>query len=137
MNDAPHVLLVEDNELVTGAMQILFENAGYRVSIAPSIADALGIGKADPASLVLLDLTLPDGDGLALIDPLRASGSKTFVALTGRDEPETRERCLAAGCIEVLIKPVPARELVARTSSFIDAGPSQRDSWMHPDEDPR
>jgi len=56
------------------------------------------------------------------IDPLRASGSKTFVALTGRDDPETRQRCLDAGCAEVLIKPVPARELVARTNSLVTGG---------------
>jgi DNA-binding response OmpR family regulator len=123
VSNAPHVLLVEDNELVTGAMQILFENAGYRVSVASSVTEALGIGNSDPAVLVLLDLTLPDGDGLALIEPLRASGSKTFVALTGQDDPETYERCLAAGCAEVLIKPVPARELVARASSLMAPRP--------------
>lgn len=120
MSEAPHVLLVEDNELVTGAMQILFENAGYRASVAPTIADAILLGAADPADLVLLDLTLPDGDGLSIVEPLRSSGSRVFVALTGRDDPETRKRCLDAGCAEVLIKPVPARELVARTASLVN-----------------
>ena len=122
MSGAAHVLVVEDNELVTSAMRILFESAGYRVSIAASIAEALGIGTADPAALVLLDLKLPDGDGLALIESLRASGSWKFVALTGRDDPETRKRCLDAGCVDVLIKPVPARELVSRAGGWIAPG---------------
>jgi DNA-binding response OmpR family regulator len=114
VSEAPRVLIVEDNELVTGAMRILFESSEWRVSIAASIAEALGEGERNPARLVLLDLTLPDGDGLSLIEPLTASGSATFVALTGRDDPETRQRCLAAGCVDVLIKPVPVRELLVR-----------------------
>lgn len=115
------MLLVEDSELVTSAMAILFESVGYRLSIAGSVAEAISTGASDPAKLVLLDLTLPDGDGLAAIEPLRTNGSKTFVALTGRDDPETRARCLAAGCADVLVKPVPARQLLARCASLLDA----------------
>ena len=111
---------IEDSALVSGAMRILFENAGRRVSVAASIAEALSIGSADPASLVLLDLTLPDGSGLTLVEPLLAAGCRNVVALTGHDDPETRERCLAAGCADVLVKPVPARELVARSAIWLD-----------------
>jgi DNA-binding response OmpR family regulator len=71
--------------------------------------------------LVLLDLTLPDGSGLDLVQPLLAAGCKTIVALTGHDDPETRARCLAAGCADVFVKPVPARELVARSAAWLDA----------------
>jgi DNA-binding response OmpR family regulator len=116
-----HVLVVEDNALVSSAMRILFENAGRRVSIAASVAEALGVGRSDPADLVLLDLTLPDGSGLDLVQPLLAAGCKTIVALTGHDDPDTRARCLAAGCVDVLVKPVPARELVARSAAWLDA----------------
>jgi DNA-binding response OmpR family regulator len=116
-----HVLVVEDSTLVSDAMRILFENAGRRVSIAASIAEALSIGLADPAALVLLDLTLPDGSGLALVEPLLAAGSSAIVALTGHDDTETRDRCLAAGCADVFVKPVPARELVARSAHWLDA----------------
>jgi DNA-binding response OmpR family regulator len=115
-----HVLVVEDNELVNAAMRILFENADRRVSVAASVADALAVGTTDPAALVLLDLTLPDGDGLALVEPLRSAGCKVIVALTGHDDPETRARCLAAGCADVLVKPVPARELVARGTAWLN-----------------
>jgi DNA-binding response OmpR family regulator len=115
-----HVLVVEDNDLVGAAMRILFENAHRRVSVAASIADALAVGTTDPAALVLLDLTLPDGDGLALVEPLLAAGCKTIVALTGHDDPATHARCLAAGCADVLVKPVPASELVARGAAWLD-----------------
>lgn len=116
-----HVLLVEDNELVTSAMRILFESIDARVSVAGSVATALGIGATDPAKLVLLDLTLPDGDGLSIIEPLRLAGSETFVALTGHDEPEVRQRCLDAGCIDVVVKPPRARELIAKAAGWLGA----------------
>jgi DNA-binding response OmpR family regulator len=119
MPQAPHVLLVEDNELVTSAMKILFESIGARVSVAGSVAEAIGVGGSDPAALVLLDLTLPDGDGLSVIEPLRASGSSTFVALTGHDDDQTRARCLTAGCTDVVIKPPRARELMAKASVWL------------------
>ena len=111
---------MEDSELVSGALRVLFENTDRRVSIAGSIAAALDTASHDPADLVLLDLTLPDGHGLGLVEPLIATGCRTIVALTGHDDPETRERCIAAGCADVLVKPVPARELVARTAAWLD-----------------
>jgi DNA-binding response OmpR family regulator len=120
MSDAAHVLIVEDNELVSSAMRILFESVGHRVSTAATIAEALGVARSDPAALVLLDLTLPDGDGLSLVQPLHAAGCKTVVALTGHDDAETRQRCLDAGCADVMIKPVPARTLVARSMGWLE-----------------
>jgi DNA-binding response OmpR family regulator len=100
---------------------VLFENTDRRVSIAGSIADALNAASTDPADLVLLDLTLPDGNGLLLVEPLISAGCRTVVALTGHDDPETRARCIEAGCADVLVKPVPARELVARSAAWLDA----------------
>jgi DNA-binding response OmpR family regulator len=114
-----HVLVVEDNEHVTSALRILLEAADHRVSTAGSIAEALAVARRDPAALVLLDLTLPDGDGLALVPALRATGSGAIVALTGHDDSETRERCLKAGCVDVLLKPVPARELIKRAGEWL------------------
>lgn len=119
MTAEPHVLLVEDNEHVTSALQILLESVGTRVSIAASVAEALAFAHSDPPRLVLLDLTLPDGDGLSVIEPLRAAGTKTFVALTGHDDAVTRKRCLDAGCVDVVVKPPRARELVAKAVEWL------------------
>jgi DNA-binding response OmpR family regulator len=114
-----HVLIVEDSDLVAGAMRILFESQDYRVSTTATIAETLAAVQGDPATLVLLDLTLPDGEGLSMVDALRSAGCETIVALTGHDDPVTRARCLAAGCAEVLVKPVPARELLSRAASWL------------------
>jgi two-component system OmpR family response regulator len=118
-NKPTHVLVVEDNEHVTSALRILLEAADHRVSIAGSIAEALVVAQTDSAALVLLDLTLPDGDGLSLLPALRAAGAGAIVALTGHDDSETRQRCLKAGCVDVLVKPVPARELVRRAGEWL------------------
>ena len=119
MPDSPHVLVVEDNEDVVSAMRILLEAAGHRVSTAGSVAEALALVQHDPPGLVLLDLTLPDGDGLSLVAPMRAAGAGVIVALTGHDDSLTRDRCLDAGCVDVLVKPVPARELARRAGEWL------------------
>ena len=116
-----HVLIVEDNELVTGALQILFEETGRRVTVAHSVADAVRAGASDPPDLLLLDLTLPDGDGLDVHKQLASRGvhPRATVALTGRDDPGTRERCLASGITAMMTKPVASRELLARAEEWL------------------
>ena len=127
MDAQAHVLVVEDNELVSSALRILLESANHRLSIAASVAETLEIVARDPPDLVFLDLTLPDGDGLALVQPLLTAGSRAVVVLTGHDDHETRERCLAAGCADVLVKPVPARDLLAKSAAWLsDATKSTR-----------
>lgn len=110
-----HLLIVDDSAAVTAALQLLFQESGYRVTTATAIDDAVRAGTAERADVLLLDLTLPDGDGLAVLDRLRDAGAEpgATIALTGHDDDEARARCLAAGCREMLVKPVPIRELLA------------------------
>lgn len=121
-----HVLIVEDNALVSSAMRILLEASGHTVSEAATVAQALAMVQAasDPPDVALLDLTLPDGDGLTILSRLRELGRapRVCVAVTGHDDPRVRARCLAAGCHDVLLKPVPARELSRLVTSWMDPG---------------
>ena len=121
--DAVHVLIVEDNALVTSATRILLEDAGFRVSAAGRVAEAHAVCENDPPDAILLDLRLPDGDGLTLLKRLQANGGSLplVLALTGRDEPEIRQRCLRAGCADVLLKPVDIRALAERIRTWLDA----------------
>ena len=119
VSGSAHVLIVEDNQLVIDALRILFEAAGRRVTGVRSIAEALVAADADPPTLVLLDLRLPDGDGLVLVDHLRSHGANVL-AMTGDDDPVRRQKCLDAGCVDVLIKPVPVKELMAVTERWIE-----------------
>ena len=118
----PHVLVAEDNQLVCDAMRVLFEETGHRVSVAGHIAEIADIAESDPVDLLLLDLGLADGDGFDVLSMLQSRGisPRVIVALTGRDEPAIAARCIEAGCRAVLLKPVPTRELLRRTSEWLN-----------------
>ncbi len=117
----PHVLVAEDNPLVCDAMRVLFGETGHRVSTAGHVAEIVDIAESDPVDLLLLDLGLADGDGLDVLAQVRAlkTPPRVIVALTGRDEPDVIAQCVAAGCREVLLKPVPARELLAKSRDWL------------------
>jgi len=117
----PHILLVEDSVLVIGALRLLLEETGHRVSDASTIAGATRVLRADPPDVVLLDLTLGSEDGLALMASVNATGAQrpVVVALTGHDDPATLERCTSAGCRTVLVKPIRPLELKAQIAGWL------------------
>jgi DNA-binding response OmpR family regulator len=108
------ILVVEDSTLVTDAFAILFRQAGYEVEIAASVAEAIESGSAGTVDVMLLDLSLPDGSGLDVLETLRARGTtpRVTLAMTGHDDSKTRRACLDAGCTDVLVKPLPIGELL-------------------------
>jgi CheY-like chemotaxis protein len=118
---ARHVLVVEDNVDVADAFRVLFQSTGRRVSVARTVAEAVATARGEPVDLMLLDLTLPDGNGLEILEALgQESGlPRVTVALTGRDEPDVVRRCRERGCSAVLVKPVPARELLRRVNEWL------------------
>jgi CheY-like chemotaxis protein len=116
------VLIVEDSALVVSALRLLLEDRGFRVSAAGSVADALETARREPPDAMLLDLSLPDGDGLVVLERLTSEGRAPSVtaAMTGHDDPRTRQRCLTAGCREVLVKPMRALELPGQIRRWLD-----------------
>jgi DNA-binding response OmpR family regulator len=117
---AQHVLVVEDNVDVGDAFRVLFESTGRRVSVVRTVATALAAARAERVDLMLLDLTLPDGSGFDILTALdQGDRPRVTVALTGRDEPEVVRRCYSLGCVAVLVKPVPARELLRRADEWL------------------
>ncbi|MEP7027734.1 MAG: response regulator transcription factor [Candidatus Eisenbacteria bacterium] len=117
------VLLVEDSgptrDLVTGAL----EDAGIEVSSASRLATGLRRAMSDAVDVIVLDLMLPDGDGLDLCRELRASGNTTpILCLTARAEVADRIRGLEAGADDYLKKPFAIAELVARLRALVRRG---------------
>jgi DNA-binding response OmpR family regulator len=108
------VLLVEDSPMINGALKLLLESGGFDVTLATTAAEALAWNQPQRADVMLLDISLPDGDGLSVIPGLDARGLKPAVtyAMTGHGDAETRDRCLEAGCDDVLLKPVPVQQLL-------------------------
>jgi CheY-like chemotaxis protein len=114
VSGAPRVLLVEDSALVVDALSVLLDVAGYAVLAAGSVAAAVDAVRAGGVDALLLDLTLPDGDGLEVLARLGADGTRPppTIALTGHDDAATAARCLEAGCAAVLTKPVSSAALL-------------------------
>jgi CheY-like chemotaxis protein len=117
--EAPLVLVVDDSPLVTEALGALLDAIGYRAASAGSVAEAVDAARALRPDVMLLDITLPDGDGLAVLRALGDGAPPATLALTGHDDPETAARCLAAGCRAVLAKPVRSAALVAALSEAL------------------
>ena len=115
------VLLVEDSELVADALRTLLDALGHSVRVAPSVRGAVAACEAEVPDIMLLDLGLLDGHGLEVMEQVKALGvaPRVVAAMTGDDEPAMKRRCLAAGCREVLVKPVGARELMARIETWM------------------
>lgn len=117
---ANHVLIVEDNELARDAWCLLLQATGHRVSVAGSVAEALTVARIERPDLAILDLTLPDGEGLSIIPQLLVEENPPiFVALTGHDTREVADRCRSAGCASVLVKPVTSKELLATVDPLL------------------
>jgi two-component system OmpR family response regulator len=111
---ASRILIVEDSYLVAEAFVILFTEAGYDVDTAATVAEAIERGTSGAVDLMLLDISLPDGSGLDVLDALRAKNAlpRATMAMTGHNDAKSRQKCVEAGCAEVLIKPVPIGELL-------------------------
>ena len=115
------MLLVEDSVLVSSALKVLLESAGFIVTVAGTAKEARELGIEHRPDVMLLDITLPDDDGLSVLRSLEAEGFKpqaTF-AMTGHTDAATRVRCLEAGCDDVLVKPVPVKHLLQIVSQAV------------------
>lgn len=115
------ILIVEDSRLVTEAFAILFAEAGYAVHSARTVAEAVRVGTQQQIDLMLLDLSLPDGNGLEVLEALRVHKKlpRATLAMTGHTDGALRRDCLDAGCADVLIKPVPIRDLLRQIERLL------------------
>ena len=113
------VLLVEDEENLASLVQAYLEQEGYRVVSAASGADALRVFDSEPVRLVVLDLALPDMDGLEVCRRIRLRSQVPVVMLTARDEETDRLAGLESGADDYIGKPFSPRELVARMKAVL------------------
>jgi CheY-like chemotaxis protein len=107
MPDGPKVLIVEDHPTMRGAMRMVLEEGGYRITDAAEGREALGLVREDPPDLVLLDLHVPGMSGAEILDAIRSDRSVagTRVIVVTADGEEERERMLASGADAYLTKP--------------------------------
>ncbi|HEY6798408.1 MAG TPA: response regulator transcription factor [Kineosporiaceae bacterium] len=126
-----HVLLVEDDDSVAESLQRGLPRYGFEVEWVRTVREAL---QAPARDLVLLDLGLPDGDGLDLCRQLRARGAVPIIVISARSDEVDRVVGLELGADDYVSKPFGIREVVARIRAVLrrtappDAGTSAPES---------
>lgn len=111
---ALRILLVEDHAESRDALERLLRHNGHAVRGAGGAAEALAAAALGPFDLVVSDISLPDGDGCALLVELRrANPGLRGVAVTGHGHERVAEACGAAGYSALLRKPLSFGELLA------------------------
>ena len=116
---AGSVLLVEDEENLASLVQAYLEREGYSVVAVGTGAEALSALERQPVRLVVLDLTLPDMDGLEVCRQIRGRSSVPVVMLTARDDEVDRLAGLDVGADDYIGKPFSPKELVARMKAVL------------------
>jgi DNA-binding response OmpR family regulator len=121
-----NILVVEDETSIASFVALYLKNAGYDVRTAASGLDALRLAEAQAPSLVVLDLMLPDIDGLEVCKRLRQDSDVPILMLTARDEDLDKIIGLEVGADDYLTKPFNPRELVARSKSILRRSATER-----------
>jgi DNA-binding response OmpR family regulator len=110
-----HVLIVEDERTIAAYVKRGLEEQGYAVDVARTGREALEWTEAGTFDAIVLDILLPEVDGLAVCRDVRARGTQTpILLLTARDAIDDRVAGLDAGADDYLVKPFAIRELQAR-----------------------
>jgi two-component system, OmpR family, alkaline phosphatase synthesis response regulator PhoP len=127
MTDQQSILVVEDETSIASFVSAYLKNAGYSVRTALNAQSALVEIASEMPSLIVLDLNLPDGDGVELCRRIRKSSDVPILMLTARDEDVDKIIGLEVGADDYMTKPFNPRELVARVKSvFRRTSPERR-----------
>ena len=113
------ILVVEDEASIASFVSLYLKNAGYSVRTSSTGGEALKQVIADQPALIVLDLNLPDIDGIEVCRRLRKNADVPILMLTARDEDVDKIIGLEVGADDYLTKPFNPRELVARVKSVL------------------
>jgi two-component system KDP operon response regulator KdpE len=127
--DAPSVLVVDDELQILRALRVVLRDAGFEVVAAQSAAEALDRAAVRPPQAAIVDLVLPDGDGIEVTRRLREWSEMPILVLSAVGEEEQKVRALDAGADDYVTKPFGTRELVARLQAALRR--------VSPSEEPR
>jgi len=117
-----HILIIDDDERLCAMLQQYLGDAGYHVTSRHTIASGLQVLKQEAFDALVLDLMLPDGDGLDACRQLRAFSIIPVLMLTARGEAMDRILGLEMGADDYLPKPFEPRELLARLKAILRRG---------------
>ena len=113
---AKRVLLAEDEPNIATSLQFLLDRAGYEVRVQDNGAGALAAALDDPPDILILDVMLPDMDGLQILQKIRAhpaTGRLPILMLTAKGAKETQDTALESGADAFITKPFANTEVLA------------------------
>lgn len=113
------ILIVEDDLLLAAVIADCFNSSGYKVLTASTGSAFKAILHQHPVDLIMLDLNLPDADGMDLLRELRQNSRVLLMVVSGSQEERDRILALTFGADDFLSKPVSARELELRARNLL------------------
>ncbi len=108
------VLVCDDQPQILRALRVVLREAGFDVVPAETAQEALDLAAVQPPDAAILDLVLPDGDGIEVCRTLREWSSMPIMLLSAVGDEDEKVRALEAGADDYVVKPFAPRELVAR-----------------------
>ncbi len=118
-NNKYKVLLVEDDENITMLLTTMLETAGYQVVVAGTCATAEMMFLSYIPDIVILDLGLPDKDGLVFLKKIRESYLTPMIVLSARSDEKTKVEALDQGANDYITKPFGSEEFLARVRAIL------------------
>ena len=125
---APHILVVEDDAQIRRFVRHALEREAFRVREAETFASGLIDAGTSKPDLVILDLGLPDGDGVQFVQELRGWSQTPVLILSARSTEADKIGVLDAGADDYLTKPFSVGELIARVRALLRRGLRSRES---------
>jgi two-component system KDP operon response regulator KdpE len=113
------VLVVDDEPQIVRALRVVLREAGFEMLAAESASEALDLAAVRAPRAAIVDLVLPDGDGIEVTRRLREWSEMPILVLSAIGEEEQKVRALEAGADDYITKPFGARELVARLQAAL------------------
>jgi two-component system KDP operon response regulator KdpE len=110
----PKLLVIEDDPAIRRLLRVTLERAGHAVAEAGSAREALSLLSIEKPQVILLDLGLPDRDGLELVQLLKRNGEATLIVVSAREATSEKVAALDLGADDYLVKPFDTEELLAR-----------------------
>ncbi|MEW5987179.1 MAG: response regulator [Chloroflexota bacterium] len=114
MNGRPHILVIDDELQILRALRTILTQKQFRVTTAARGEEGLALAAANPPDVVILDLTLPDVDGIKVCARLREWTHVPIIVLSVRDSERDKVAALDQGADDYLTKPFGIEELLAR-----------------------
>jgi two-component system, OmpR family, KDP operon response regulator KdpE len=119
MSDAPRILVCDDEPQILRALRVILRDAGYEAVPASSGEEALDKAAVRPPQAAIVDLMLPDIDGVEVTERLREWSEMPIIVLSAVGEEDAKVRALAAGADDYVTKPFGPPELMARLEAVL------------------